>query len=324
MGWSAGGILLLGVLASCASSESESANSTNSSGEAAASTDDVLATESTGGNSEGGSEEQLIEQVRAYAEAFIERPGSIYDSFTAACKQSQSREEFAGWLLLGTGIFEQMYGVAITDLSVGEVSVQNFTPTRAEVALELLTPEGEAIDDSEPTVWVFEDGEWKSTDCGDGTSGSSAPGDTVAGELRPAGEVSEEKKRSEATIGTVGGRSVAIAGVDLVVTDIAFESEVDDDGTGNAYRIAVQVRAENRTTSDLTAPELKVRCADGTDGSWYADSTYPMYGDLPSGSFAEGVLMLGVPTGCQDPVVFVEDLIGNGSALWEFPDEVTP
>lgn len=325
-GWSVGGILLLGGLGGCASSNSESDSRSLTSGETAASTNNDPPTQSTSDDGEGGSENDLIEQVRAHAEAFVERPGSVYDSFIAACKENLTREEFAGQMLLGTGMFEQMYGVAITDLSVGEVSVRNFAPTSAEVSLELLTPEGDPIADNEYTVWVFEDGAWKSTDCDDGISadGSAASGDTVTGELRPAGEVSEEQKRSAATVGAVGGQAVEIAGVYLAVASISLESVVDGDGTDNAYRVAVQVRAENRTTDDLTAPELMVRCADGKDGSWYADSTYPMYGDLPSGTFAEGVLMLGVPTGCQDPVVFVEALIGSDSALWAFPPGVSP
>ncbi len=289
------------------------------------------------GDGDGGSQpataEGLAAAVLRYSEEFVENPASTYDSYSAACKEAVSRSDFAAELVVGEAMFEAFFGVPLTDLEVGEVLVRDVTETEGEAYVELLDPDGNPIGDPEYSLWVYEDGTWRSTDCEDGNAedgepesydDAAAPPETVSGELRPADEVIEEQERSDAEIATVGGPAVSLGGVDLSIDAIRFAGQIDYDGTDNDYMVEVDVRAENRTTDTLSAPEVTVRCADGTEGDWYSGSTYEMDDDLPSGTFAEGVLVLGVPRGCTDPVARASDWDSDSSAIWEFPPGVAP
>lgn len=271
-------------------------------------------------------EEGLMRAARADAEALLEAPASMYNRLSNACRESMTREDFTGQMILGIGMLEGFYGFKLDDLTIGDVKIRDFTLSSADVSVQLLDPDGEELGSDDYSTWIFEEGEWRSTDCESmsGDDDSSAPSDTVGGELRPADEVSEENARADATEGTVGGGAVKVGDIDVTVTSVNFESDVEGDGTGNAFRIAVDVRAENRSTEDLASPELTVRCASGDDGSWYVDSTYTMYDPLPSGTYADGTLMLGVPPDCVEPVIFASDFGSGDAALWPVPASALP
>ena len=267
------------------------------------------------------------------AELFLESPARTYDTYSTACRESTDRAEWAGEVMAGLAMFEAFFGVPFSELEIGDVLVRNVTETEGEAYVELLDPDGNPIGEEEYESWVYEDGNWRSNDCdldGDDTgpdgdvSDDSSPVETIAGDLRPADEVTEERDRADAAVGTVGGDALDLGGIDVSVAAIRFSGMTSGDGTDNEYMVAVELRAENRTTDDLVAPEFQVRCANGAEGSWYMDSTYPMYDDLPSGTFAEGVLVLGVPVGCQDPVVRGSDWDSGDTAIWQFPAGVAP
>ncbi|MFZ6005452.1 MAG: hypothetical protein ACOYXM_16135 [Actinomycetota bacterium] len=127
--------------------------------------------------------------------------------------------------------------------------------------------------------------------------------------LRPADEVNEEAERQAAIAGEIGEPADLGGGVSVLVSSIEYHDDVEDNGTDDDYRIAVQVRAENRGDEDSTVPDANVGCSntDETSG-WYVDSTFELSSELPPDTFEEGELILGVPAGCQDPVVRFEAL----------------
>lgn len=93
-------------------------------------------------------------------------------------------------------------------------------------------------------------------------------------------------------------------GLAITVSSIEYHDDVDDDGTGNDFRIAVHVLAENTSDEEISVPDANTVCSntDETSGS-YVDSTFGLNGEMPSDTFEEGELFLGVLIGCEDPVV---------------------
>ena len=123
-------------------------------------------------------------------------------------------------------------------------------------------------------------------------------------------------------------------GATVIVSNIEVHPDWDGEQYSRAFN--VEVRAENATSDDKSAPELKTHCGDPgefrDEGSWYVGSTYEMYGDLPSGTFTEGVLVLGYPekdtypdfeySDCETIWVVIED--GDTRVAWVAPDIPAP
>ena len=123
-------------------------------------------------------------------------------------------------------------------------------------------------------------------------------------------------------------------GVIIIVSNI----EVHPDWSGEKWSPAfsVRVRAVNPTSDDRSAPELKTHCGDPNkfrdEGSWYAGSTYEMYGELPAGTYTEGNLDLAYPrdnddaeggySECETVWVVLED--GDAKVAWVAPEISTP
>lgn len=127
--------------------------------------------------------------------------------------------------------------------------------------------------------------------------------DGASERLRPADEVLEEAERDDAIKGVLG-EPVELIGLRLIVESIEYLEDVDGDGTRSDFRIVVSVRSENRTDEPLSNPDMSVVCSNTDEtGSWYGDSTFKLYKELPPGTFDEGNLILGFPTGCADPLI---------------------
>ena len=238
---------------------------------------------------------------------------NTYQFLSKDCQSAVSKSEYNGQMLMASGMFESFLGVKLSDVKIGEVVTSNFSPGSGEVSIELLGPDGEQItDSSDATKYVYEDGGWRTTDC---ESSSDDSGDTSSpvsettfdGELRPADEIKEEELRSNATMATIG-EAISFDDLDVLISSILYYDDVEDNGTEDDYRISLELRVENRTSETKMAPSFNVSCMpDGQTSSWYVDSTYDMYEELPTGSFLEGNLILGVPVGCNDPVVRLEN-----------------
>ena len=253
---------------------------------------------------------------------FLKNPASTYDMLTRECRQLVSRADWGVQVAMGIGMLESFYEVDFNDIRVGEVEVRDVDQDSGQAAVTMLDSDGNLVGSADEfTTYLYEDGTWRSTDCGVETDTSSA---TVDGELLPAGQVEEDRARGKSTDGEVGV-AYDFGDLSVEVSSIEYYDDVDDNGTDDDYRIALEVRTENRSTEDTSNPELKVFCADGTDSGWYADSTFEMYGDLPSGSYSEGTLVLGVPLGCSDPVVRASTFAGTGETVdWTIPESAQP
>lgn len=150
------------------------------------------------------------------------------------------------------------------------------------------------------------------------------------GDLRDADELLQEGERQGALEAEID-EPTELGDLTVSVSDIALESAEGSPGTDDRAILSVQLRAENHGDAQLEGVEVAVVCADGTDGGWYVDSTFDMYEPLPPDTFREGVLKLGVPNGCEDPVVRVEPYAAIVydddeplAAVWAIPDGVLP
>lgn len=276
----------------------------------------LLAVSCSGGasnSSQPNTEVGLREAAIYHFETFIKSPMNTYQFLSKDCQSAVSKSEYNGQMLMASGMFESFLGVKLSDVKIGEVTTSDFSPGSGEVSIELLGPDGEQLtDSSDATKYVYEDDGWRTTDCessGDESDDTSSPVSetTFDGELRPADEIKEEELRSNATMATIG-EPVSSDDLDVLISAISYFDDVDDNGTDDDYRISLELRVENRTSETRTAPSFNVACMPaGQTSSWYVDSTYDMYGDLPTGSFLEGNLILGVPVGCIDPVVRIEN-----------------
>jgi hypothetical protein len=100
----------------------------------------------------------------------------------------------------------------------------------------------------------------------------------------------DEAERKAATKAALGEEIDAGDGLFLIVSDVRV-------GGDDEPWLAVEARAENRGGDEVSIPEFAAICAGSTEGDgWQADSTFPMYDEVRSGSFAEGTLNL-LPTG---------------------------
>jgi len=64
---------------------------------------------------------------------------------------------------------------------------------------------------------------------------------------------------------------------------------------------------------------MAVACRSGATGTWYADSAFQLYESIPSGSFEEGNLYIGVPGDCVDPVVRAKPVFSSGDSVVDWP-----
>ena len=284
----------------------------------------VSCSNGTSNSKQPNTEAGLRETAISYFETFTQSPMNTYQFLSNACQSAVSKSEYNGQMLLASGMFESFLGVKLSDVKIGDITISNFSPSSGEVSIELLGPDGEPIiDSSDATRYIYEDGGWRTTDCeslsGDsGDTSSPVSETTFDGDLRPADEIKEEELRSNATMATIG-EAIPFDELNVLISSISYYDDVEENGTDDDYRISIELRVENRTSETKSAPSFKVSCLpDGQTSSWYVDSTYDMYEDLPTGSFLEGNLILGVPVGCVDPVVRIENF-DAASIDWAVP-----
>jgi hypothetical protein len=141
---------------------------------------------------------------------------------------------------------------------------------------------------------------------------ASCSGGDFDGELRPADEVTAETQEATGKgpiTGEIGESYEMADGQILTVTSIELHPDATNDGPFDRTHV-VNVRVENRTEETLFAAEGAIYCEGSDDnGPWFGDSTYDQYGDLPTGAFIEGDLILGIRSDepdCTNPVVQFE------------------
>ena len=258
-----------------------------------------------GGGSGEATSAGLEESVREMAQVAFDEPIKMYDYFTAECRDSISRAEWAGQAMLAQAFMEAMFGDA--DLKVTDVKTRNVTSTSGEAAVTV-TLDGEDMGGpDEYDLYLFEDGDWKTTDCetlddtGESSSGiefdsegstelsvGDETANTVGGELRSANDALAE----EAVQGEQGsfGSAVELNGVSITVNPPNVSG--DDDGPW----LEVPVRVENRLTEAISWMVLEMYCSGNPEsGSWQWESTLDLSSSIPSGTFAEGTVNLLLP-----------------------------
>lgn len=104
----------------------------------------------------------------AAEDLFAGRTQDSYRSLSAACRKQLSFGDWGGQLLIARGFFKGVYGVEISDLEVTDVQTRSVTASSGEV--NVLTrikdnPDLVIGQDDDWTLWLYEDGEWHSTDC---------------------------------------------------------------------------------------------------------------------------------------------------------------
>jgi len=279
--------------------------------------------------------EGLEDAARAQITAFLNAPATTYGFLSRACRQKVSRAEWAVQMAMATSLMEGMFGIKASDLRIGKVMSRNVTATTGEASVEVLDKDGKAFDESGPNFneFVYENGDWRSTDCETMSDAFDDPSDTAdtakatettyGGELIPANEAKEQAARKASTDETVG-KPASLDGLAVIVSSIAFH---DKDSEEYAYRIKVAVRIENRSAEGKSTPQLLVTCESGESGSVsYMDSTLDTFGSVPSGSFVEGDLILGVPRNCVSPVIRAKAFISfdDAAADWAVPASAMP
>ncbi|MCO5201114.1 MAG: DUF4352 domain-containing protein [Chloroflexi bacterium] len=140
------------------------------------------------GGGDGGdakSEAGLEKAVRRAAEGIF--GGDLHDAYGAyskECREETSYEEFAAGMKLAEAFMEAFTGAKLKDIEVKDVEVRNFSGDRGEVKLVVEARDIEGFDEGQEeewSEWVWEDGKWVQTDCGDlGPGGVLGGGDDAA------------------------------------------------------------------------------------------------------------------------------------------------
>jgi hypothetical protein len=151
--------------------------------------------------------------ARRQAEAFLKKDWrAAYNAFTKECRESISYSEFAAQMTFAMALVEGFSGTKWEDFRIDTVEVRDFSDGEGDVRVRLVDPEGEEFSgEDDLSHWVFEDGQWRNSDCG----GLEGDGGFTDEEEEPA--TGPGSSRDEpAPIGT----SVRVAGWDVTVTDV--------------------------------------------------------------------------------------------------------
>ncbi|MCZ7577869.1 MAG: DUF4352 domain-containing protein [Dehalococcoidia bacterium] len=107
-----------------------------------------------------------------------------YDAYSKECREQTPYTEFAAGMTLAEAFMEAFTGAKLKDIKVKDVEVRNFSGDRGEVKLVVEARDIEGFDEGQEeewSEWVWEDGKWVQTDCGDlGPGGVLGGGDDAA------------------------------------------------------------------------------------------------------------------------------------------------
>jgi hypothetical protein len=174
-----------------------------------------------------------------------------YQILSAACRAKVSQSEWASELLVSTGLIEAFAEVKLSELKVGLVEVRNVTDTQGEARFSIVKPDGSdpfSADSQQAwTTWLYEDGAWRTEDCGDNegpgglteTTVPNGPTTTLApGQLAGNTEIPFLETNADAVDVVASGPITSTIpvvvhnGTDYTVYDIEVTATVRDvDGT---------------------------------------------------------------------------------------------
>ena len=170
------------------------------------------------GSSSGGhpeTEQGLEDAAReAFRLTLEDEPREAYEYLSEECRETLSYSDFAGQILLGKAFFEAFFEVDFADLRVKEARARDVADGRGEVLLVLEVDGDEDVDlggDDEYAEYVYEEGDWRSTDCENLESGDGGPTPTTIPADTPGAS-----RDNPAPVGS----ALEIAGWSIVVTDV--------------------------------------------------------------------------------------------------------
>ncbi len=111
--------------------------------------------------------EGLVEAQEAFFSAYFgDSPGDTYDMLSSECQENFARSDWAGELFSTRALMEGFMGVSAEDVELVDGEARNVTESSGEVTGQLLF-DGEPMPDSENewSLWVYEDGGWRATEC---------------------------------------------------------------------------------------------------------------------------------------------------------------
>lgn len=114
-------------------------------------------------------EEGLRQAIRSSTEVLF-RPDAkaFYKFFSKECRDTVTLGDLTFALMFGGAFLEGMSGTKMSDFRAGDIEIRSFTPTSAEARFGIALADGtvfSAVEDSEWSEWLYEDGGWKTTDC---------------------------------------------------------------------------------------------------------------------------------------------------------------
>ena len=124
---------------------------------------------SSAGIPQPATEDGLRDAVESFSNALFEKEfKAAYKFFSDDCRADLSLSEFTGYTMMGMAFLEGMADVDSSELKISKTEIQNFSANSAETRSELTTDEGlifSSLEDSDWTSWIYEKGEWRTSDC---------------------------------------------------------------------------------------------------------------------------------------------------------------
>lgn len=246
--------------------------------------------------SSGPTEKDLADTAEAYAQAVIDGDlSAAYDLISADCQDLKTRAEYTAEAAQALSRAEDM-GVDMSTAVITEVRVRNVTSTTGEVTIQAEV-DGRPIDEEDSwETWTVEDGEWRTTNCGGGTT---ANGSSSGSSGSSSGSTSDPELDNALT--SEPGDVIDL-GNGMIVTVYSVDYVYLSSGTA----VSVDLRAENNGTTTL-APDVTVRCADSleTGTAVPEGSTFEPYGSMPAGTYMDGAVSILPPIGLCDMPAWV-------------------
>ena len=125
----------------------------------------------SGSPKSAATEDALKDAVAEFGDAVLAGETSkAYAYFTKECRETVPKAEFAVMTQMGLAFLEGFADTKASDLRTGNVEIQNFTETSAEARAEIRDKNGDLFSDANSedwSPWVYEDGGWHTSDCGD-------------------------------------------------------------------------------------------------------------------------------------------------------------
>lgn len=119
----------------------------------------------------------LRSAARAALNAALEGDASTaYGYLSAKCRKTTSEAKFAATLVFGTAFAEGLSKVKLKDFRAGRVETRAVSRKRGQARVFAVDKNGATSrldNDPDWNIWVYEDGQWRSTDCGSFDSSSA-------------------------------------------------------------------------------------------------------------------------------------------------------